>query len=120
VGINVKSEGHICAKILYLLIQVDNSLSDRNSFEIAALVETVHSRDLIVGKPEVGNLPKGRAKKAMQVKPEILQLLVPAHMMVTDVSHVKQATLVFKGLIFCILQNTCDYLLYISSFLFPI
>jgi hypothetical protein len=113
VEINVKSEVHICAKILDLLIQVDNSLSDRNSLEIAALVETVHSRDLSVGKPEVGNLPKGRAKKAMQVKPEVLQLLVPSHMMVTDVSHVKQGTLVFKGLIFCILQNTCDYLLYI-------
>jgi DNA ligase-4 len=81
--------------------------------DIQTLVETVHSRDLSVGKPEVGNLPKGRAKKAMQVKPEVLQLLVPSHMMVTDVSHVKQGTLVFKGLIFCILQNTCDYLLYI-------
>ncbi|KAH9561882.1 hypothetical protein CY35_05G045000 [Sphagnum magellanicum] len=77
--------------------------------DIQTLVETVHSRDLIVGKPEVGNLPKGRAKKAMQVKPEILQLLVPAHMMVTDVSHVKQATLVFKGLIFYFINTSLEY-----------
>ncbi|CAM6048477.1 unnamed protein product [Sphagnum compactum] len=77
--------------------------------DIQTLVETVHSRDLIVGKPEVGNLPKGRAKKAMQVKPEVLQLLVPSHMMVTDVSHVNQATLVFKGLIFYFINMSLEY-----------
>ncbi|CAK9273004.1 unnamed protein product [Sphagnum jensenii] len=77
--------------------------------DIQTLVETVHSRDLSVGKPEVGNLPKGRAKKAMQVKPEVLQLLVPSHMMVTDVSHVKQGTLVFKGLIFYFINTSLEY-----------
>jgi DNA ligase-4 len=77
--------------------------------DVQTLIETVHSRDLNLGDHEGGTLTKGRVKKARQPKPEAFRSLVPLHMIVTDVSHVKQATLIFKGLIFCILLYTCDF-----------
>lgn len=75
-------------------------------FTVAALVDTVHAKSQNDGQAEGGNQFKYRARRAKQEKPERASL-VPSHMLVTDVSHVKQATRIFKGLVFCILFHSC-------------
>ena len=81
---------------------------------MAALVDTVHAKsgDDGQGGEEGGTQLKGRARRAKQDKPESRLSLVPSHMLVTDVSHIKQATRLFKGLVFCILVHprTCWFL----------
>ncbi|CAK9216066.1 unnamed protein product [Sphagnum troendelagicum] len=77
--------------------------------DVQTLIETVHTRDLNLGDHEGGTLTKGRVKKARQRKPEALRSLVPLHMIVTDVSHVEQTTLIFKGLIFYFINTSPEY-----------
>jgi hypothetical protein len=73
---------------------------------MTALVDTVHAKSGDDGQGG-GTQLKGRARRAKQEKPESLRSsLVPSHMLATDVSHVKQATRLLKGLVFCILAHT--------------
>lgn len=103
--------------ILYLSVQrICTSLCQDPAFTSivmnAALVETVHSTGGNVGDAgeERGTLPKGRVKRAKQAKPDSQRLsVIPAHMLVTDVSQVKPATHIFKRLVFCILAGSPTY-----------
>jgi len=103
--------------ILYLSVQrISTSLCQDPAFTSivmnAALVETVHSTGGNVGDAgeERGTLPKGRVKRAKQAKPDSQRLsVIPAHMLVTDVSQVKPATHIFKRLVFYIVNTSNDY-----------
>lgn len=79
--------------------------------DVQSLVDIVHSTsgntaDLKVHGKKDRSKPS-RQKKAAQVMP-----MVPFHMLVTDISHVKQETSIFKGLVFYFInvrpQSTMD------------
>lgn len=75
---------------------------------MTALVDTVHDKSGDDGQAgEGGTQLKGQPKRAKPEKPESQRSsLVPSHMLVTDVSRVKQATHLFKDLVFCILVHS--------------
>ena len=81
---------------------------------MTALADMVHAKSGDDGQgAEGGTQLKGRAKRVKQEKPESLRSsLVPSHMLVTDVSRVKQVTRLFGGLVFCILFHSrkCRFL----------
>lgn len=76
--------------------------------DVQTLVDTVHAKSQNDGQAEGGNQFKYRARRAKQEKPERASL-VPSHMLVTDVSHVKQATRIFKGLVFYVANTSSEY-----------
>jgi len=74
---------------------------------LTALVDTVHAKNGDDGRAGSGTHLKGQAKRAKPEKPESKRSsLVPSHMLVTDISRVKQATHLFKDLVFCILVHS--------------
>jgi len=79
----------------------------------------VHSKSGDDGQAlEGGTQRKGQAKRAKPEKMESKRSsLVPSHMLVTDVSRVKQATHLFKDLVFCILvrSHICWFLRALSD-----
>lgn len=99
---------------LYLSVQrSSSSLCQDSAFTFivtnAALVDTVRSTGGNLGDAGEGRgtLGKGRIKRAKQAKPDSQRLsVIPAHMLVTDVSQVKPATHIFKRLVFCILAGS--------------
>lgn len=67
--------------------------------DVESLVQLVHTQSGNTGDTkEYGKPGKSRAIKSKKSVPSLP--LVPSHLMVTDVSHVKQETSIFKGLVF--------------------
>lgn len=80
---------------------------------VTALVDTVHAKEGDYYKArEGGDHRKGPGKRAKVEKPESKRTVVPSHLLLTDVSQVKEATHLFKDLVFRILVHfhTCLFL----------
>ncbi|KAG0587124.1 hypothetical protein KC19_2G142100 [Ceratodon purpureus] len=79
--------------------------------DVQTLADMVHAKSGDDGQGvEGGTQLKGRAKRVKQEKPESLRSsLVPSHMLVTDVSRVKQVTRLFGGLVFYIANTTSEH-----------
>lgn len=67
--------------------------------DVDSLVQLVHSRSGNTGDvKEIGKPGKSRVTKSKKSLPSLS--VVPSHMLVTDVSHVKQESSIFKGFVF--------------------